>query len=171
MKTKLAVVMMAFAFAGSAHAKDPSEGPAYYACRDLMNELMDQYGRAPVCRSFLDANGNSISEIAGQIGLSDDGVSNWMVLTIHADAGSTRYRYNPDQINQVAYMIQSQGRGLTYKGQALYGMYGAERGLQQQYASGAITADIYESVMQTMKTSEAEIKNSPESSFVVHRNK
>lgn len=146
------------------------EGPVYEACHDLMLKLMDRYGRAPVCNPFLDGNGNSTSEMVGAIGLTDDGVNNWMVIRIQANAGSDSYRYNPQEINQVAYMIQSQGRGLTVKGQVLLGIKKWKDDVIRSHNNGTLDDAIYNDVMKTIQKSETDTLNEPESTFVVRHN-
>ncbi|WP_197423872.1 hypothetical protein [Burkholderia seminalis] len=85
-------------------------------CQDLMHKLRQRYGRAPMCMEIKGIGGQSLTDLSGVVGLTDDMQKFWYQMPITVDAADqTRYRYNENDIGNVIAMIQYSNRGLTDK--------------------------------------------------------
>ncbi|MPV65850.1 hypothetical protein [Burkholderia sp. BE17] len=83
-------------------------------CQDLMRKLRERYGRAPLCMEVKGLGGRSLTELSGIVGLSDDMQQVWYQMPLTVDAiDRTQYRYNENDLRNVAAMIQYSNRGLT----------------------------------------------------------
>jgi hypothetical protein len=82
-------------------------------CQDLMHKIRQRYGRAPVCLE-IKAGSQSITDLNGLVGLTDDMTNVWYQLQITTDVvDPTLYHYNASDINNVITMVQYSERGLT----------------------------------------------------------
>ncbi|ORC46133.1 hypothetical protein B2G74_27565 [Burkholderia sp. A27] len=83
-------------------------------CQDMMRKIRQQYGRAPLCSEIKGPGGQSLTELDGLVGLTDDMKNSWYQMRIATDPlDPTRYHYNASDLNNVIVMIRYSHRGLT----------------------------------------------------------
>ena len=83
-------------------------------CRDLMNKIRQQYGRAPLCLKVINPGGPSATELNGIVGLADHLTNPWYEMRLTPEAvDPTLYHYLKDDLNNVTMLIQYSHHGLT----------------------------------------------------------
>lgn len=118
-------------------------------CQDLMNKIRQQYGRAPICMKVTDPGGQSLTNLSGLVGLSDDMTNFWYEMRITTNiADPTSYRYSESDLDNVVAMIQYSHRGLTVEqvNQKVTGNACAETisRIKAAHATGALSESQYQ---------------------------
>lgn len=82
-------------------------------CTDLMSNVRNTYGRAPLCVPVL-SHGQNDTEISGIIGLSDEltGKNIYYFITITRGQFKGDYYYNPAQVDTLISLMKFQHKGV-----------------------------------------------------------
>lgn len=83
---------------------DIKRGAAYESCIQMMNEIQNQYGRAPSCVAVIE-NGVDMSDVKHTVLVTFDGTDR-RSITVFTDVVSDSFLYSPDQINKLALEAQ-----------------------------------------------------------------
>ncbi|MFM0399668.1 hypothetical protein PQR37_10395 [Paraburkholderia nemoris] len=83
-------------------------------CQNLMNNIRQRYGRAPLCLKVINPGGPSATELDGIVGLADDMTNPWYEMRFTTEVGDpTVYHYAQSDLNNVIMLIQHSHHGLT----------------------------------------------------------
>lgn len=122
-------------------------------CRDLMNQVRETYGKAPLCVPVSDKNGKDVTAISGLVGLSDDMTPShsYFYMTIRPDQLNGQYSYSQDELRQLITLVLMENKGVTKNQGAIINLNNAIQNLDNSYKNGVIDKKYHDSAVSNLE--------------------
>lgn len=122
-------------------------------CRDLMIQVRNTYGKAPLCVPVKDNAGNDITEFSNMVGLSDDldPKHAYFFMNITPAQLDGRYSYNEGELNQLIALIRMQNKGVTKNEGGIINLKDGINNLNQLLKNGTITKEFHDEAVSNLE--------------------